>query len=98
MCLDAETRRSTDATRLYPIIDRLFFVFLALVILASVFFAPLALLVAACSLFTRVRASRWRVIVLFSLALLLVVTVMAPFLPGFQALLFTHEGSEIVVG
>jgi len=101
MSMNAETQRTTDAdadaARLYPMIDRLFFLFLALELLASIFFAPLAVAFAGLSLFTRVRTSRWRVLVLFSLALLIVVLVMAPFIPGFQPLNVTHEGPEQLI-
>jgi hypothetical protein len=76
------SRRTHDAQRLFPTIDRYLVLFVVLELVAFPFVPFLPFGVAAASLATPVRTSRWRSTVLWTLAALLGLIMAAPFILG----------------
>jgi putative effector of murein hydrolase LrgA (UPF0299 family) len=79
-------------------VDRLFILFIALELLAFPLVPFLPFAVAIVALLTRLRHSRWRTIVLWSLATLLTVIVTAPFILGLFDLQFLEVGPPVIQG
>jgi cation transporter-like permease len=87
-----------DDSRLFPRIDRLFALFVALELLAF----PLALLgplvVAGVASVTSLRRSRWRILALWIVAAVLTAIVLVPFVTAFFGAQFVDEGPVHQVG
>lgn len=88
----SNSRRTDDTQRLFPTIDRYFVLFVVLELLAFPFVPFLPLGIAAVSVATPLRRSRWRSIVLWVLAVVLGLIVAAPFILGLFDIRLVDEG------
>ena len=85
-------QNDNESDRLYQRIDWIFLLFLALELAAFPIFPGLPLVVAAVSTRTRVRSSRWRSRVLWILASVMTIIVLAPFVIGWFNPSFVENG------
>lgn len=87
-----------DASRLFPVVDRLFMLFIVLEIAAFPILPLLPVVVSAGALTTRLRGSRWRMVTLWSLAAFLTLIVVGPFVLKLFDFNFVDNGPVHTVG
>lgn len=83
---------------LYQRIDWIFALFVVLEFVAFPLFPGLPLLVAASSMTTRIRTSKWRSVVLWTLGSILTLIVVAPFVIGWFHPSFVENGPAVRLG
>lgn len=69
-----------DSGRLFPMIDRLYVLFIVLEFIAFPFVPVLPLVIGAAAFATPLRVSRWRMVTLLALGMVLTLIVIAPFI------------------
>ncbi|HEV7741522.1 MAG TPA: hypothetical protein VGO65_03810 [Pseudolysinimonas sp.] len=82
-----------DDSRIFPMVDRVFLLFVVLELLVYPLLPAAPLAIAGAAMTTRLRRSRWRVRALWILAAVLTVIVIAPFALGVLNVQFVDAGS-----
>ncbi|MCA4133386.1 hypothetical protein [Arthrobacter sp. M4] len=87
-----QSSASNSPHRLYQKIDWVFALFLVLEFVAFPLFPGLPLLVVAASMTTTLRRSKWRQLILWAMAGIMTLIVLAPFVIGWFQLSFVENG------
>ena len=87
-----------DVTGLFAVVDLLFMLFIVVELAVFPLLPLLPLVVSAVALTTRLRSSRWRLVTLWSLAAVLTLCVLAPFVPRLFDFNFVENGPVHSVG
>ncbi|MGL4339470.1 MAG: hypothetical protein ACRCSP_03470 [Rhodoglobus sp.] len=90
--MHSENLVNVDDHRLFPVIDRYFIFFIVFQLLVFPFVPFLPLGVAAVSLATPLRRSRWRIVTLWVLGAILGMIVVAPFVIALLDINIVDEG------